>query len=60
VDHDPLVPKPPVGVTRGLIRHRDKAHVGSIETVGVAAVTSGACSDPPLGDGPSSRRSPRS
>jgi len=30
VDHDPLEPKPPVGVTRGLIRHRDKAHVGSI------------------------------
>ena len=27
---DPLEPKPPVGVTRGLIRHRDKAHVGSI------------------------------
>jgi len=26
----PLVPKPPVGVTRGLIRHRDKAHVGTI------------------------------
>ena len=30
MDHDPLEPKPPVGVTRGLIRHRDKAHVGSI------------------------------
>jgi len=30
VDHDPLEPKLPVGVTRGLIRHRDKAHVGSI------------------------------
>jgi len=27
---DPLEPKPPVGVTRGLIRHRDKMHVGSI------------------------------
>jgi hypothetical protein len=27
---DPLEPRPPVGVTRGLIRHRDKAHVGSI------------------------------
>jgi len=27
---NPLEPKPPVGVTRGLIRHRDKAHVGSI------------------------------
>jgi len=26
----PLVPKPPVGVTRGLIRHRDKRHVGTI------------------------------
>jgi len=30
VDDNPLAPKPPVGVTRGLIRHRDKAHVGSI------------------------------
>ena len=30
MDHDPLVPKPMVGVTRGLIRHRDKKHVGSI------------------------------
>ena len=30
MDDDPLVPKPPVGITRGLIRHRDKAHVGSI------------------------------
>ncbi len=27
---DPLEPKPPVGVTRGLIRHRDKQHVDSI------------------------------
>ena len=27
---DLLEPKPPVGVTRGLIRQRDKAHVGSI------------------------------
>ena len=27
---DPLELKPPVGVTRGLVRHRDKAHVGSI------------------------------
>ena len=27
---DPLEPKPPVGVTRGLIRQRDKAHVGTI------------------------------
>ena len=30
MDDDALHPKPPVGVTRGLIRHRDKAHVGSI------------------------------
>jgi len=30
VDDDPLVPKPPVGITRGLIRQRDKMHVGSI------------------------------
>jgi len=30
VPDDPLEPKPPVGVTRGLIRHRDKAHVGAI------------------------------
>ena len=30
MDHDPLEPKPPVGVTRGLIRHRDKQHIGSI------------------------------
>jgi len=30
VDDDPLEPKPPVGVTRGLIRQRDKMHVGSI------------------------------
>ncbi len=30
MDDDPLEPRPPVGVTRGLIRHRDKAHVGSI------------------------------
>ena len=30
MDDDPLEPKPPVGVTRGLIRHRDKWHVGSI------------------------------
>ena len=27
---DPLEPTPPVGVTRGLIRHRDKQHVGSL------------------------------
>ena len=27
---DPLAPKPPVGVTRGLVRHRDKAHVGTL------------------------------
>ena len=30
VADDLLEPKPPVGVTRGLIRQRDKAHVGSI------------------------------
>ena len=30
MDNDPLQPKPPVGITRGLIRHRDKMHVGSI------------------------------
>lgn len=30
MDDDLLEPKPPVGVTRGLIRHRDKAHVGTI------------------------------
>ena len=30
MDDDPLEPKPPVGVTRGLIRQRDKLHVGSI------------------------------
>ena len=30
MNDDPLDPKPMVGVTRGLIRHRDKAHVGSI------------------------------
>ena len=30
MDDDPLEPKPPVGVTRGLIRQRDKMHVGSI------------------------------
>ncbi len=30
MDDDLLEPKPPVGVTRGLIRQRDKAHVGSI------------------------------
>ena len=30
MDDDPLGPKPPVGITRGLIRQRDKAHVGSI------------------------------
>jgi len=29
-NRDPLDPTPPVGVTRGLIRHRDKQHVGSI------------------------------
>ena len=27
---DPLEPRLPIGITRGLIRHRDKAHVGSI------------------------------
>ena len=27
---DLLEPKPPVGITRGLIRQRDKMHVGSI------------------------------
>ena len=26
----PLAPTPPVGITRGLIRQRDKMHVGSI------------------------------
>ena len=30
MDDDLLEPKPPVGVTRGLNRHRDKAHVGTI------------------------------
>ncbi len=30
MDDDPLVSKPPVGVTRGLIRQRDKMHVGTI------------------------------
>jgi hypothetical protein len=30
VDNDLLEPRPPVGVTRDLIRHRDKKHVGSI------------------------------
>jgi len=30
VDDDLLEPKPPVGITRGLIRQRDKMHVGSI------------------------------
>ena len=30
MDDDLLEPKPPVGITRGLIRHRDKAHVGTI------------------------------
>ena len=30
MDDDPLVSKPPVGITRGLIRHRDKMHVGTI------------------------------
>ena len=30
MNDDPLESKPPVGATRGLIRHRDKAHVGSI------------------------------
>jgi len=30
VADDLLEPKPPVGVTRGLIRQRDKAHVGTI------------------------------
>jgi len=30
VADDLLEPKPPVGITRGLIRQRDKAHVGSI------------------------------
>ena len=27
---DPLAPTPLVGITRGLIRQRDKMHVGSI------------------------------
>ena len=27
---NPLVPTPPIGITRGLIRQRDKMHVGSI------------------------------
>ena len=30
MDDDLLEPKPPVGITRGLIRQRDKMHVGSI------------------------------
>jgi len=30
VADDLLAPKPPVGITRGLIRQRDKMHVGSI------------------------------
>ena len=30
MDDDLLEPKPPVGITRGLIRQRDKLHVGSI------------------------------
>ena len=30
VDDDPLAPKPPVGIIRGLIRQRDKLPVGSI------------------------------
>jgi len=30
VADDSLEPKPLVGVTRGLIRHRDKQHVGSL------------------------------
>jgi len=30
VADDSLEPKPLVGVTRGLIRHRDKMHIGSI------------------------------
>ena len=30
MDDDLLEPKPPVDITRGLIRHRDKAHVGTI------------------------------
>jgi len=30
VDDNPLEPKPPVGITRGLIRQRDTMHVGSI------------------------------
>ena len=30
MDDDLLEPKPPVGITRGLIRQRDKAHVGTI------------------------------
>jgi len=29
-NRDPLDPTPPVGITRDLIRHRDKMHVGSI------------------------------
>ena len=30
MDDDLLEPRPPVGVTRGLIRQRDKMHVGTI------------------------------
>ena len=30
---DPLAPKPPVGITRGLIRQRDKMHVGRCDAL---------------------------
>lgn len=30
MNDDPLEPRPPVGITRGLIRNRDKQHVGTI------------------------------
>jgi len=30
VDDDLLEPRPPVGITRGLIRQRDKAHIGTL------------------------------
>jgi len=30
VHDDPLEPKPPAGITRGLFRQRDKMHVGTI------------------------------
>ena len=44
---DVLEPKPPVGVTRGLIRHRDKAHVGSIW---LNRVTEDEVEDPATGE----------